>query len=196
MSSQLPALASSAALAAYTRGAITAADPRATSLLDAASAAVRRYCGWHVVPVITETVILDGTGAALVELPSMRVEEITALTEKCPHRGGRVHEWTPEELGDLEWSHLGTLRRRDGVWTDRYQGIRVTMRHGYQEAPELTQTVLQVAAMALSSPTGVTHEQAGGVSINYGTTGAGVAGGLTLLERDVKTLEPYTLRRP
>lgn len=193
MADKLPALASPAALADYTRGAVTVSDPRATALLDAASASVRRYCGWHVAPVVTETLVLDGTGGPLVDLPSMRVEEIIALTERWPD--GLEHEWSRQEIADLEWSRLGTLRRRRGVWTSRYQGVRITLRHGFESAADLSQTVLQVAAMALASPTGVTHEQAGGVSVSYGTTASGVAGGLALLERDLMALTPYMIRR-
>lgn len=196
MTEKLPALASPAALADYTRGVILASDPRAVALLDAVSASVRRHCGWHVAPVITETLVLDGTGGPLVDLPSMRVEEVTALSERLPGRGGLVHEWSREEIADLEWSRMGTLRRREGVWTSRYQGISITVRHGFEVVADLSQTVLQVAAMALASPTGVTHEQAGGVSVSYGTTASGVAGGMAFLERDLTALAPYVIRRP
>ncbi|PHP52590.1 hypothetical protein [Actinomyces ruminis] len=192
----LPPLAEPQQLANYTAGAITASDPRAKTLLEAASEAARRYCGWHIAPVITETLVLDGSGSDIIELPTMRVKTIDALTERLPGPAARVHEWTPDELTNLEWSRLGTLRRRHGIWTDRYQGITITLSHGYDTAPDVAQTVCQIAAMALASPTGATHEQAGGVSISYGTTASGVAGGLTLLDRDRLALDPYAIRRP
>ena len=37
--------------------------------IQAAEGAVRRYCGWHIAPVATETLVLDGTGTRLA-LPS------------------------------------------------------------------------------------------------------------------------------
>lgn len=191
----LAPLADVAQFAAYTSSSVLANDQRVQGMLTSVSAAVRRYCGWHIAPVITEELVLDGSGSDLVELPTMRVVEIQALTERCPW-GAAAHEWSADELADLEWSALGTLRRRHGVWTDRYRGITVRLRHGFEDAPDLAQVVCQVAAMALSSPTGATHEQAGSVSISYGTTASGVAGGAAFLERDLRIMDAYAIRRP
>lgn len=191
----LDPLATPDLLADYTKGAVPVTDPRAERILAAASLAVRRIAGWHIAPVIDETMTLDGPGGTLLELPTMRVVEIRALTERLPGRF-QAKSWTPEQIEALEWSAMGTIRRRDGAWTDRYRGITVELRHGYDQAPDIAQVVCQVAAMALSSPTGAVSEQAGGVSVQYGTTVSGVAGGMTLMARDLAAIDPYRIRRP
>ena len=42
----------------------------------AAQGAVRRYCGWHVAPSITETLRLDGYGGRVLTLPSKHITAI------------------------------------------------------------------------------------------------------------------------
>ena len=71
--------------AAATGGQVAASDARLGPLLDAASAAVRRYCGWHIGPVAEETLVLDGPGGDLLVLPTLRLEAVTAFwTEGTP----------------------------------------------------------------------------------------------------------------
>lgn len=198
-STYLEPLATAQQLADYSRGTITATDPRVGPLLDAVSRTIRRLCGWHIAPVIEETLTLDGPGGHLLELPTMRLLGVISLTERrpTPYRPGTTAwQWDADALADLEWSPLGTIRRRSGVWTDMYRGIEVRVRHGYETAPDVAQVVCQVAAMTLASPTGAITEQAGGVSMHWGTTASGVAGGMSILDRDLATIEPYRIRRP
>ena len=39
----------------------------------AAQAAVRAYCGWHIAPSLSETLVLDGTGARAFILPTLHL---------------------------------------------------------------------------------------------------------------------------
>jgi len=48
--------------------------------LDAANAEVRRLCGWHVAPVITQTLEMDGTGGQFLLLPTNKLLKVTACT--------------------------------------------------------------------------------------------------------------------
>lgn len=182
----LPPLLTAAEFSAGTDGQIDEADPRIQPLIDGATAAIRRYCGWHVGPVVTETIRLDGPGGSVLTLPSLRVEEITDVVEH-----GRT--WTAAELDDLEWSEAGMVRAPGRCWTSRYRGVTVTLRHGFEDVGALRQIVQQVVANAIASPLGATSEAASSVSVSWASTAPGVSGGMSLLERDLATLNLYRL---
>ena len=38
--------------------------------VDAMASALRQECGWHIPPVVTETVVLDSEGNATLQLPT------------------------------------------------------------------------------------------------------------------------------
>jgi len=61
-------------------------------------AAIRRYCGWHIAPSITETITLDGDGSRHLWLPSLHVTAVTAVTN-----GDTVLDVS----SDLDWSESG-----------------------------------------------------------------------------------------
>lgn len=178
-------LATPAELATYSKGQIRADDPRAALLLGGASAAIRRYCRWHITPVITQTARLDGRGGPDLALKTLHLVDVVAISEH-----GR-----PFDPLTLEWSELGNIRHPGGCWTTRYRAITVTFEHGFEQADDVKQIVLQVVANALSSPMGITREQAGQVSISWSTTAPGVSGGISLLERDLALLDTYRLNK-
>lgn len=104
--------------------------------LKAAHGAVRRFCGWHVAPLIEETLILDGSGGRDVLLPSLRVVELLAVTND----GVNV-------TAGVDTSRAGILRLTTGTWTDRLGRVSVTLRHGYDldEVPEVAAVIAGVA---------------------------------------------------
>lgn len=170
--------------AAGTGGKVSTADPRVAPLIAGATAGIRRYCGWHIAPVITEAVTLDGPGGRLLSFKTLRLVEILSLSER-----GEVLP-----VADLEWSELGNVMRRRGRWTDRFRGITAEIRHGYESAPDVVQIIQQVVANACASPMGATREQAGQLSVAWATTAPGVSGGISLLERDFAVLDLYRIR--
>lgn len=179
-----------AQVAQYTQGKVSASDPRLPGLIDGATAAVRRYCGWHIAPVMTETITLDGPGGHVLTLPTLHLTALPSVIEN----GVTLTEYTSASPdGTFEWSPLGTVRRTCGRWTDRYRSIAVTMTHGYEDAPDVAQIIMQVVTAALSSPMGATREQAGALSVSWATTAPGVSGGLSLLQRDLDVLNLYRL---
>lgn len=179
----LPPLLTPEEFSAGTKGKIAANDPRLPALLGGASAAVRRYCGWHVTPVLTETVVLDGPGGSLLQLPSLRVESVDEV----------VVNGTELDVDGLEWSAKGMIRRRS--WPQKFRSVRVTFTHGFdtEDAAGILQIVQQVVANAAASPLGATSEQAGALSASWSQTSPGVAGGLSLLQRDLDVLNLYRL---
>lgn len=158
-------LATPEQLEAHTEGRVTAADPRAALTLAGVTASLRRWCGWHVAPVLTETLILDGPGGRELALPSLHVLNLVSV----------LNGDADVDLDYLEWSALGNVR--GPVWSSRYRSVRVTLEHGYEvdEVPDLVTAVLSVSARFLASPMGATSEQAGSVSVSWGGTGGMVA---------------------
>lgn len=167
----------------YTKGLISATDARAPLILAGATQAIQNFCGWHIAPAKEVTVQLDG-GGRILYLPSLKVNSLTSVSING----------TAIDLSLLEWSRVtGNVRYKSGCWfPETWGGIEVVFNSGYQTVPaDLKQIVLQVASAALSSPTGATREQAGQVSMQWATTAPGVAGGLSLLDRDFQIVSQY-----
>lgn len=179
--------ATPAELSAYTAGLISPTDERSQLILDGATKAIQNYAGWHIAPAQDVTVYLDG-GADVLYLPTLKLNSIESITVD-----GEVLAAT-----DYEWSRrTGNVRSKLTCgFPDSWGGTVVVFNSGHEEVPaDLKQVVLQVAAQALSSPTGATREQAGQVSMQWATTAPGVAGGLSLLARDLATVDQYRIAK-
>lgn len=122
-------------VALFTKGRLSAADGEVQKLLDAALLAARRHCGWHVSPVMVgDEVVVDGPGSRILNLPTRKIVEMIDITENE----------RPLDLGNIRWSAGGppgalsrpvSVRKNSGgFWSTWYQGITVTMSHGYTEA--------------------------------------------------------------
>lgn len=181
-----PPLVTPQELSVATGGKVPANDPRLGPLLAGASAGIRRYCGWHITPSITETFRLDGSGGPVQTLRTLHLTGVTSVVEGT---GDPLVDGT-----DFEWSELGSLRRLCGRWTERYRALTVVADHGFPVADDVKQIVVQVVSVALSSPMGATREQAGALSVSWATTAPGVSGGMVLLQRDLATLDLYRIK--
>lgn len=171
-------------LSAWTGGKVSPNDPRVQPLIEGASAAIRRYCGWHIAPEKTETLLLDGSGGKVLTLQTLHLVDVASVKIN----GKEI----PADLYD--WSHLGNIELRHGTWPLRYRSVEVEFTHGFESAPDINQIVNQVCSNALASPMGATREQAGQVSVTWGQTAPNTAGGMTLLQRDLDVLDTYKLR--
>ncbi|WNM69457.1 head-to-tail adaptor [Arthrobacter phage Ruchi] len=182
---RLPPLVTPEEFAAWTGGKIAANDPRVEPLLRGASAGIRRYCGWHVAPVLEETLDGDGPGGRLLILPTGRLLSVVSVDN-----GGEA-----VDAGAVDKSKSGMLELRSGSWSSRLGAVSVRVRHGWDlaDVADVGQIIKQVTANALASPMGATREQAGQVSISWATTAPGVSGGLSLLERDLAVLAPFKI---
>jgi hypothetical protein len=131
----------------------------ADAILRQAQGAIRRYCGWHIAPEVTETVTLDANGTRVLALPSGYVTDVDTIT----------NEDVTLTSEDFDWSESGYIHHRTGWWTNRPRQVVVTFTHGYAETPdELVGVAVSLAARRASSPAGVRREQAGQVSMEYG----------------------------
>lgn len=157
-----------------------------TDRLEAAERMVRDYCEWHIAPVITQTLILDGSGATSLFIPSLRVLDVT----ECKIRGVDI------DVTDLEWSADGFLRRAQG-WPNRLRSVELTIEHGFASVPGIAEIVKEIASRAGSAVGGRTRESAGGVNITNALVAPGVSGGVVLMGHEKAALDRYRLfRRP
>jgi len=159
-----PPIVTAEEFSASTGGRIPADDPRVQPLLDAATAAVRRYCRWHITPVVEETFIVDALGKTC-SIPSLHIEELLEV-----QTGGQ-----PVDLDDLEWTDSGLLRMKRGCWSQAWRGTEITVRHGYQACPDVAQAIVRACSAAISAPAGIVREQAGQVSFQYADSGPGMS---------------------
>lgn len=123
------------AVETYTGGRLHRDDDETARLLAAALSAARRYCGWHVTPVrSSDEVTLDGPCSPLLVLPTLRLIELTGLSENG----------TDLDLDTaISVSRRGLVRKRGGCWwSGQYGAITVSMTHGFEEASDWQSAVL------------------------------------------------------
>lgn len=149
----------------------------AQDTIDRVWAAVRDEAGWHIGPVRRETLVVDGTGGALLQLKSLRVVQVHAVTEL----GAAV------DPSAFMWSADGSMMRRDGRWTDQWRGITVDLDHGFDETASLDRLVLRVAMREMTTP-------AGQVGLRVGQSDEQFGGAIDWTLSDRAVLARYTLR--
>ena len=125
------------AVETFTKGRLDHDDEETQRQLDAALAAARAYCGWHVSPVLVDQEItLDGpTTSHLLVLPTLKMTELSEVTE----------DEVAIELTDLNWSVRGLIQKKSGHWWSQMFGsIVVVFSHGYTSAnaPDFESVVL------------------------------------------------------
>ena len=132
------------AVESFTRGRLDRDDDETQRQLDAALAAARHYCGWHVTPVLTDqTVTLDGPDAHLLVLPTLNMTELSEVDE----------DGEELDLADLNWSARGLIAKRSGHWwTPMFGAITVIFSHGYATAPDFESVVLGAIERGAFSP--------------------------------------------
>lgn len=157
---------------------------RIQAVLDAVGAAVRGYCGWHVAPVLSCQARVTGEGRML-RLPTLALESVDAIEID----GDAI------DVDAIEHLDSGLVRVSCGRWPRTWGGVVVDFTSGYDidQVSDLAAVVAQIASNAMAGAPGVASERAGEVSITYNATGYGVAGGITLLDRDKALLDPYRL---
>lgn len=179
----------------------------------AANASVRAWCGWHVAPVITETLVLDGNGGTNLLLPTQRIRKVISafigdhdVTEylRISERAGVISlglGWGPYFTSDpWTWEGWG-YPRWDGGWAvfpDALGILELTLEHGYdlEDVPDVAQVIASVQARAASVPSGVVMQAVGPSSVRYAENSAGAAytGSATpLMATEIGALAPYRL---
>lgn len=115
---------------------------------------IRSYCGWHIAPQVTETVVVDADGGSLLRLPSLLVDSIGSVVDG---RGNQL------PVGRVYRNGLAR-----GVWPD--EQLRVTLTHGYESVPpalvEVIADMIRDRQSAASGPT-VSSAKLDGADVSY-----------------------------
>lgn len=151
--------------------------------LKAAHGVVRRFCGWHVAPVIDETLTLDGSGGRDILLPSLRVLQLASVMNDGV-----------DVTAQADTSHAGILRLTSGSWTNRLGRVTVTLTHGYEldEVPEVAAIIAGVAKRGPNSGRVDASESTNGSSRGgFVDRGAPISVPLTITEQEA--LSTYRL---
>lgn len=153
-----------------------------TDRLEQAEALVRSFCGWHIAPSRTETVVVRGKGTATLLLPSMYVTAVASVTID-----GVALTLDDEYI----WSQAGVLTHAGHWGTDE---VSVAMTHGYAAPPaEVTAIVQAVGQRAVDNPGSHVRTQVGPFSNTYSTTGSNQVATLALLDSEKDALRRYRI---
>lgn len=146
---------------------------------EAAEKLVRDFCGWHVAPVVTETITLDGTGSRRLFLPSLKVNEVQSVLVN----GAAI---APTEFS---WSEAGILYRGAG-WPEGFRNVVATIVHGHA-AEDARWIVDGIVERRKAAPAGRV------LNVRVGQRGMGYehgAGSVTRLFQDERdALAPYRI---
>ena len=124
--------------------------------VDAAVAEIRGVAGWHIPPVVTETLTVFSAGGRVLFLPSMRVISVASVTSA----GVTLTDW---QLGNG-----GTLYAR---WGWPVGPLVVTLTHGYETAPDLIPAVAS-RVDGFTRDRSVTSQSDGPFTTTYSTDGS------------------------
>lgn len=151
--------------------------------LNAANQAIRNHCGWHVAPIITETLELDGRGSTTLLLPSKRVHAI----EKVLNDGIDVTE-------KVKFSRRAGILTLASGWSRDVGSIEVTLRHGY-ELTEVADVAALIVTLTKRAATAglVVQRSVGGASQRLATSKDGGVLGIPLLESEQAVLAPFVI---
>lgn len=153
--------------------------------LNAATQAIRNECGWHVAPIITETLVLDGTGGPDLLVPSLRVRSLSRV----------VNDGTVIDPSEVKFSRrAGVLTLRSG-WSREVGSIEIEMTHGYtnEEVADVAGLIVTLTQRAAAGARGVAQQSIGPASVKYGTGRDGAPLAVPLMESEKETLAPYRL---
>ena len=145
-------------------------------LLGAAGELIRRFCGWHIWPSLTETVPKLRVGSAnLIMLPSLHVTDVSSVAVGSEVVDPNNYAWFESgyvQLGvNAAWlgrafDHVGDgpgggyapdpgVARLAGVPNGLGRLAEVTMTHGFIDVPVVVkQVAFELAAAAAEMPAG------------------------------------------
>ena len=172
------------ALADYTQGRLDADADETAEILARSLAEVRKFCGWHVSPVLTaDEITIDGPGGRLLWLPTLRVVDLTQVTE----------DGVTLDVDELEWSANGMVRKALSApaWTEKFRGITVTLTHGF-DSKDFEAAVFSVADRKSQTPVG-------GAVVSVGPfrwSEEKITAGSAFTAAELAILQQYRLERP
>lgn len=129
--------------------------PFKDSTVKAAAGQVRRICGWHIAPSLTQALTLDHDGSGVLYLPSLYVTDVASVRDLTGS--------TPREISNWRWSGAGMI---EGSFPRGFRAVEVTLTHGYEECPDDLLPVL-----ASRTQRRAMQESLGSRSVSYSAEG-------------------------
>ncbi len=143
--------------------------------LRAAQSAIRRECGWHVMPNAALSGVINSRGGTVIRLPARHVTSIESLTDRDGNK--LAYAYDPE---------TGLVESLSGGFPAGIAAIRYEIHAGYNEAPDVQQVLISAAKRAGMSPIGlVTSQSTNGSSASYDA--------VSLMQDEKDKLKPYKL---
>lgn len=121
-------------VAAFTNGRLSATDSDVADMLASALEMARNHVGWHVSPIRTDTVVLDGPDSRMLYLPTRKLNTLTSIAENGTTLDLSKLSWSTGGVPGIRGAPVRVRKKTNGWWTCNYQGISVVMTHGYTEA--------------------------------------------------------------
>lgn len=155
--------------------------------MTAATAQIRSYCGWHVAPVIDETVVISTFGGRSASLPTRRIVEVMSVSID----GVDVTE-------KIDWDEGGVITLRSGSFPDRSRAVTVNLRHGFdtESVADAVAVAEQVAArinMGRRNGGDIVQQTAGPFGMRRQARLDGQVGGVGFFASERATLDRYRL---
>jgi hypothetical protein len=124
-----------------------------------ASGVIRGICGWNLTRA-TETLTADCTGGVVIKLPTLRVNDVTAV---------RL-DGNPVDPDDCSWTTAGVLIART-CWPTGLHHVTADVDHGYDPIPDDVRIVgCAIASRMYSNPEGLFSRTAGESTRTFGKT--------------------------
>jgi hypothetical protein len=143
--------------------------------LKAAQAAIRRECGWHVMPNTALSGVINSRGGTVIRLPARHVTSIESLTDRDGNK--LAYAYDPE---------TGLVESLSGGFPAGIAAIRYEIHAGYDDAPDVQQVLVNAAKRAGMSPVGlVTSQSTNGSSASFDV--------MSLMQDEKDKLKPYKL---
>lgn len=143
--------------------------------LKAAQAAIRRECGWHVMPNTALSGVINTRGGSVIRLPARHVTSIESLTDR---QGNPLsYAYDPE---------TGLVESLSGGFPAGIASIHYEIHAGYDDAPDVQSVLISAAKRAGMSPLGlVTSQSTNGSSVSFDV--------VSLMQAEKDKLKPYKL---
>lgn len=143
--------------------------------LKAAQAAIRRECGWHVMPNVALSGVINSRGGTVIRLPARHVTSIESLTDRDGNE--LAYAYDPD---------TGLVESMSGGFPAGIAAIRYKIHAGYDDAPDVQSVLISAAKRAGMSPVGLVKSQStNGSSASYDV--------LSLMQEEKDKLKPYRL---
>jgi len=142
--------------------------------LRAAQAAIRRECGWHVMPNAALSGVVNSRGGSVIRLPARHVTSVESLTDRDGNK--LAYAYDPE---------TGLVESLAGGFPAGIAAIRYEIHAGYDDAPDVQQVLVNAAKRAGMSAGLVTSQSTNGSSASYDV--------VTLMQDEKAKLKPYKL---